>query len=471
MERISGPSFSSGSASTAGGGRPETGAVTAVLVEHLGEQACDLPASAGAWPPYEHVNVQIALDHWLAGEGTEHRAVGIAGSRHRLFGLADLLQPGQDRGMAPGSLSKVDRDCGPDDATYSCVQCGLYLVTQGQTRTVILLRGSDQRGPQPNVTVEAVSTDPLAGRRILAEIRALAIEHNVYRGHVVTFGSEPMRQEGGGLLSFRTRPVLDRDELILPDGLLEGIERQVLGVARHRERLLAHGQHLKRGVLLYGAPGVGKTHTIRYLMSQMPGTTVLILTGAALHFIHEACSIAAALAPALVVIEDVDLIAMDRDHYRGNAPLLFAMLNEMDGLRGDADVTFLLTTNRADVLEPALVDRPGRVDHAVELPLPDGRARARLLALYRGGLDLDLVDPERIVERTEGVTASFLKELLRRAALHAAEELPGDAPGSAPDAPLTVTDRHLIAALDDLDDSRNLLTRRLLGAGVAESAG
>ena len=73
----------------------------------------------------------------------------------------------------------------------------------------------------------------------------------------------------------------------------------------------------------------------------------------------------------------------------GRQPLLFQLLNEMDGLGADLDVTFLLTTNRADLLEPALAQRPGRVDHAALLPLPDAGARRRLLQLYQGSLDLD----------------------------------------------------------------------------------
>ena len=105
----------------------------------------------------------------------------------------------------------------------------------------------------------------------------------------------------------------------------------------------------------------------------------------------------------------------------------------MDGLGEDADVTFLLTTNRADMLEAALATRPGRVDHAAELPLPDAEARRRLIRLYQGSLVLDLAGPETVISRTEGVTASFLKELLRRAALQAAEdEGSGDAPADRP---------------------------------------
>jgi ATP-dependent 26S proteasome regulatory subunit len=185
---------------------------------------------------------------------------------------------------------------------------------------------------------------------------------------------------------------------------------------------------------------------------------VVILSGSALSLIAEACSVARTLQPSMVVIEDVDLIAEERDSRMGNHPLLFELLNEMDGLGADIDVTFLLTTNRADLLEEALAARPGRVDHAAELPLPDGEARRRLIQLYQGRLVLDLADPEAVITRTEDVTASFLKELLRRAALVAAEETP-DADG-----PLQVTDSHLSAALDQLLDSRSRLTRTLLGS-------
>jgi ATP-dependent 26S proteasome regulatory subunit len=141
----------------------------------------------------------------------------------------------------------------------------------------------------------------------------------------------------------------------------------------------------------------------------------------------------------------------------GHQPLLFQLLNEMDGLGADLDVTFLLTTNRADLLEPALAQRPGRVDHAALLPLPDAGARRRLLQLYQGNLDLDLTGLGAVISRTEGVTASFLKELLRRAALNAAED-------AGAEAPLRVTDAHLSIALDELLDTRNQLTRVLLGA-------
>ena len=87
----------------------------------------------------------------------------------------------------------------------------------------------------------------------------------------------------GALLRFLDRPQVTRDQVILPPEVLEGVERQVIGVARHAGQLLASGQHLKRGILLHGAPGTGKTHTVRYLLSQLTGTTVVVLSGGARH--------------------------------------------------------------------------------------------------------------------------------------------------------------------------------------------
>src|SRR5207248_7334438 len=118
-------------------------------------------------------------------------------------------------------------------------------------------------------------------------------------------------------------------------------------------RLRASGQHLKRGVLLHGAPGTGKTHTVGYLMGHMPQATIVVLSGDALRMIGQACSVARTLQPSVIVIEDVDLIAEQRVPHAGGHPLLFQLLNEMDGLGEDVDVTFLLTTNRADMLEQA----------------------------------------------------------------------------------------------------------------------
>ncbi|TYP81265.1 AAA family ATPase [Blastococcus xanthinilyticus] len=438
----------------------ERPALSALLVEHLGGSGTGLDVVEEAWPGYEHVNVQAGLEAWLAAPGRTARLVGVVGHQHRPFGLGELLGddagPRDPFGPRPGNAASVNLACGPDGAVRPCVRCGLYLVTEGEVRTAVLLRGADPEYGHPQVSVQVVSSVPDRAGAAAAGIRAAAVEHNVFRGQVLSFGQEVFGH-GQTLLQFHRRPDLRADQLILAPATLAEIQRQVVDVARHKARLLAAGQHLKRGVLLYGPPGVGKTHTVRYLMSSLQGTTVIQLTGNALHLIAEACSVARALQPAMVIVEDVDLIAEDRGMHPGQHPLLFQLLNEMDGLAEDADVVFVLTTNRADLLEPALAARPGRVDQAVALELPDAAARRALFDLYRGSLRVDTSRLDDVLARSEGVTASFLKELLRRAALLAASR-------TAEGERLEVSAADLDAALDELLDTRNAMTRALLGS-------
>src|SRR5205823_5278024 len=155
--------------------------------------------------------------------------------------------------------------------------------------------------------------------------------------------------------------------------------------------------------------------------AELDHATVIVLTGGALGAVGPVSRLARELSPSLVVLEDVDLVAEERTMMHGGGAILFELLNELDGMADDADVAVVLTTNRADLLEPALAARPGRVDLAVEIPLPEAESRRRLFELYARGLPVEALDVDAVARRTEGVTASFFRELLRQAALDAAE--------------------------------------------------
>ena len=191
---------------------------------------------------------------------------------------------------------------------------------------------------------------------------------------------------------------------------------------------------------------------------------MLLITGREVGAIGAACNLARMLEPATVILEDVDLIGTERSEQSLNAnSLLFELLNQMDGLAEDVDVLFLLTTNRPDILEPALASRPGRIDIAIEVPLPDADCRRMLLELYGRGLRLELSDPEELIARTENVSGAFIRELLRKAAVFAAED-----DGQMP---LAVSDRHIEDALTELVVAGGTLTQSLLGAQGSKRAG
>ena len=231
------------------------------------------------------------------------------------------------------------------------------------------------------------------------------------------------------------------------------------GFIRQRERLHGLGLAVKKGLLFYGPPGTGKTHTIHYLASQLPDHTTLLITSEQVGLLDEYFQLARFLQPAMVVIEDVDLIARAREEMRGacEESLLNKLLNEMDGLREDAQLLFVLTTNRPDQLESALASRPGRIDQAIEFPLPDLDGRRRLVHLYARGLRVPDDIVQIIVARTAGASAAFIKELMRRSAQYGLEA--GSQGG--------LEEAHVGSALDEMLFAGGMLNLKLLGGAAS----
>jgi hypothetical protein len=434
------------------------------LESHLGVDPRGLPVVTHEFPGYQLVDVQIAIETWAAdGPNRQLHLIGMSGQQRRFQPFSELISQGRSAGIGIGPVDYADFADSPD-TTRRCVKFGLFLLAEGDQKLAVLLRGEDPHGPMNAAMLELLGSDAQFVAATLDELRQLAIDHSVLRGQVLTLG--PGQGNQYGMLRFLPRPNLERSHLVLPDSILHQIEQHVIQIAKHRDRLQAAGQHLKRGILLYGPPGTGKTHTVRYLLSRLHEVTAFVLSGQSLGLIGMACGLARVLQPSMVILEDVDLIAGDRSFGpMGANPLLFEVLNQIDGLGDDVDVTFLLTTNRVDILERALAERPGRVDAAVEIGPPDEEGRRRLLRLYGAGLgvgDLDDGLLQGAVDATEGRTATYLREVVRRAALISAEEQIG---GS-----LKVDGQMLEEAAQALLDDRAALTRSLLGEPLEPDA-
>lgn len=407
------------------------------------------------WSAVQHVNLQRALDAWRSQDGRDVRVIGLSSPPHYSgFGLGELLSGDGIPPLRVGSPDVSDLASGPGQ-TLACWKRALLLVRDGHGSYAMLVNGP-QPHEDPDVRIEVTGTDTSIAQELLSEIDRLRSELNVFRAQSIVVESNRM---GGISLSFAQLPEVAREDVILPEDVLGRVDRHALGITAHAEVLRDAGQHLKRGLLLYGPPGTGKTHTVRYLIGQRVGATRLLLQGEALDSVGTVAVLARELAPSVVVLEDVDLVAEDRS-FGENNPVLFSLLEAMDGSAADADVLFVLTTNRAEVLERALVQRPGRVDVAVKIDRPDAAARLKLLRLYGADVLPDLSDDTlaEIIDATEGVTASFLKELIRRSVLAAIT-----ARGAG-----QVSTVDIRTALDDLLDQSQSVTRSLLGLGRDE---
>jgi hypothetical protein len=428
------------------------------LRTHFGEDPARLPVVEQHFDPYERPNLHLAVEELLEGPGRRAELIGIVVPEDYYgVSLAKLSRATTGKKFEEGPVEYVDVPL-PGERQLACVKRGAWFF-RDENAPAVLLVSQERYSHPPQLLAEVMAPTREAAEGILRRLTRLTRHAKAHRGHVLSMEVDCY---GGINLSYHRLPPIGRDDIILPATLLRRIERQTLSFSRHAEKLRAAGRHLKRGILLHGPPGNGKTLSAMYLAAQMPGRTVLLLTGGEMRAVERASRLARVLEPATVILEDVDLIGMQRDQQplAANA-LLFELLNQMDGLADDADVLFLLTTNRPDVLEPALAARPGRIDQAIEVPLPDADCRRRLLALYGRGLTLELGDREGLVRRTEGASGAFLRELLRKATVFAAEEADGAA--------LVVRDAHVEEALAELLVAGGPLTQSLLGATRAGS--
>jgi hypothetical protein len=429
------------------------------LREHFGAEPAKFAIVNEKVGEANHPNLHLAIEAFVTAPGRTFELVGISSQVAQYMGisLTQLMGNGGGRmGVEPPEEGPVTyANIALDgDRVLACTQLGLYLVKQGDARLAIFVCKTE-RGFHDTIKVEVLAAERAAADACLAAIRNSMRVRNVYRGHIVSLSAANQTLQ----VTFHRLQSITRDQIILPAGVLERIERQSIGFSKHSERLRAAGRHLKRGMLLHGAPGTGKTLTAMYLAGRMPDRTVLLITGRGMGLLEQACAMARTLQPATIILEDVDLIAEERTQQGiGCAPLLFELLNQMDGLADDADILFVLTTNRPDLLEPALAARPGRIDQAVEVPVPDAECRRRLFELYGRGLNVS-TPLETYVERTAGASAAFIRELLRKAALFAADE----------GAELDVKAKHFDEALHEMIVEGGDLTKSLLGAAVSAS--
>jgi energy-coupling factor transporter ATP-binding protein EcfA2 len=434
-------------------------AVSKLLRQHFrGLEPQSLVTTGRAFPLASRVDVQCAVDEFFAGYDKARR-FGLHSPAHGVeIGIAQLLQP-TPFPIDIGPLQYDDVDIG-EALPARCVRQALWLSHAGSVPFAVLIGRGAQMGMPVGVQVDVAAPAVDAGLKFtetfFEQLEKAISAGRTYRGKVISLEMAfDYTGRTGNVRVHRLRKVC-REDVILPEKTVALLDSNLVGFIAVRNGLRQMGLSAKKGLLFYGPPGTGKTHTLHYLAGALPGHTMLLITAEQVVLLEHYFKLARFLQPSIIVVEDVDLIARERTHMQtpGQEVLLNKLLNEMDGLREDAEVTFILTTNRPDQLEPALASRPGRIDQAIEFPLPDDVGRAKLARLYGHGLELNDGIVETIVSKTKGTSAAFIKELMRRSAQFVLQ--------AGPDRALTAS--AIDAALEEMVFLGGTLNLKLLGA-------
>jgi hypothetical protein len=438
--------------------KPALALAEVALKKHFGKvRLPELVTSCRTFPLTTRVDVQLAVDTLLAQPGVKLLGVHRQYS-HETMTFANLMQNIHDPAVI-SPLQYEEIDIG-DTLPARCLRQGLWLSSSDGTRFALLLSTAARYGQVSGTHVEvAVPPGELGAnlsRHIFEDLEALVKKTASYRGKVISLEQNDRYSGQAGTLRVQKLRSVRREEVILPAQTLQLLDRNVRDFIAQRQALQKLGMPVKKGLLFYGPPGTGKTHTIHYLASQLPDHTTLLVTAEQVALLDHYFQLARFLQPAMIIIEDVDLVARRREEMYGpcDESILNKLLNEMDGLREDAEVLFVLTTNRPEHLEAALASRPGRIDQAIEFPLPDNEGRRQLISLYACGLPLSSALVPDLVRKTQGASAAFIKELMRPSAqFHLQNSAKGPLQSGSTD-----------AALEEMLFAGGSLNAKLLGA-------
>jgi cell division protease FtsH len=244
----------------------------------------------------------------------------------------------------------------------------------------------------------------------------------------------------GGLLGGAGRKPVNPESVRATFDDVAGIDEvkaeisEVVDFLKDPEKYRRVGARAPKGVLLAGAPGTGKTLLARAtageanvpFFSASASEFIEMIVGVGASRVRELFGEARKVAPAIVFIDEIDTIGRSRAGARAigghdeREQTLNQILTEMDGFSGHEGVVVLAATNRADVLDAALL-RPGRFDRTIMVHSPDHKGRAAILRVHTrttplaGGVDLDA-----LASATPGMTGADLANLVNEAALLAA---------------------------------------------------
>ena len=215
------------------------------------------------------------------------------------------------------------------------------------------------------------------------------------------------------------------NSIVLPDKIKKVIKRNVNNLYKNRNILAKNNISIKRGIILCGKPGTGKTMICKVLVNEMKMTVLYILPSdiRTTNDVSRICEMAKDLSPTLLILEDIDYITEDREP-GGDSHFCIELMNRMDGLEEEfSNVITIATTNMIQKVEKAIKNRPGRFDKVIEIPVPGEEEREKMIKLFTKYFKLDKdIDIKDMVSETEGLPGAYIFHIAEYSAILAIED-------------------------------------------------
>jgi SpoVK/Ycf46/Vps4 family AAA+-type ATPase len=201
-------------------------------------------------------------------------------------------------------------------------------------------------------------------------------------------------------------------DLVWPDGIKEKLRSDIDVIFKNASIFRSYGLNSKKGFILSGEPGNGKTLLLKILAKETEATCIMVPFDE-FKFTPYIFSLARDLAPTILILEDIDLFGVDRDNSAQNVEL-GKLMNQLDGMIENREIVVIATTNRLEKVEKALQNRPGRFDRVYVIPNPDFQTRIQLIAHFirRVPNEISGEHVEILAEEFAGYSAAYLKELV-----------------------------------------------------------
>ncbi len=269
------------------------------------------------------------------------------------------------------------------------------------------------RAPGISVTVHEKNKDHAIA--FVEAFKKTVTASNIYRGKQLTFSE--------GRVKFTKVVPAKFEDVVVDRNTMALVQSNTVALLARRDRLNRCGVGTNHATILAGRPGTGKTLLTRAVATALTGqVTTWIVTGKAFYgpsAVESFYDVVRAFKPSLVIFEDLDMMARDRNQSPHGNEILGELLNQMSGHSDNNDIITLASTNDMSVLDAAIADRPERMGTKIEIPLPD-RTQIRSMfekfaAQYEASFALSDAEWSLVLKNCDGFTGDYVKATLKRA--------------------------------------------------------